>query len=182
MRTSNFFFSPQFRDLTDIQEGQRERDIHEGQKWGGRREHVNIDTTAGDPIVSMSKEKIGSQNACFPQKQKPIGGIGPLAQKDLIQREFCPLTVAKGPEGRFPRLSKAVKVTAEKGNNGGKGRNQRQSPSTNTDVVYWHLVNKGHQYGMFRKRTQGGKGNQRPARARGAVATGSRELSGLGIV
>ena len=30
---SDFFFSPQFRDLIDIREGQSERDIQEGQKW-----------------------------------------------------------------------------------------------------------------------------------------------------
>ena len=30
---SDFFFSPQFRDLIDIREGQRERDVQEGQKW-----------------------------------------------------------------------------------------------------------------------------------------------------
>ena len=78
---------------------------------GGRREHVNIDTTTCDPIASMSKEKIGLKMRVFPQKQKPIGGIGPLAQKDLIQREFCPVR-RKGPEGPLPRLSKAVKVTA----------------------------------------------------------------------
>ena len=40
-----------------------------------------------------------------------IGGIiGPLAQKDLIQREFCPLTVAKVQKGGFhgcQRLSKS---------------------------------------------------------------------------
>ena len=77
---------------------------------GGRREHVNIDTTTCDPIVSMSKEKIGLKMRVFPQKQKPIGGIGPLAQKDLIQREFCPLTVAKVQKGGFhgcQRLSKS---------------------------------------------------------------------------
>ena len=36
---------------------------------GGRREHVNI--------VSISKEKIGLKMRVFPQKQKPIAGIGP---------------------------------------------------------------------------------------------------------
>ena len=30
---SAFFFSPQFRDLVDIREGQSERDIQEGPKW-----------------------------------------------------------------------------------------------------------------------------------------------------
>ena len=30
---SGFFFSPQFRALIDIREGQRERDIQEGQEW-----------------------------------------------------------------------------------------------------------------------------------------------------
>ena len=30
---SDFFFSPQFRALIDIREGQGERDIQEGQKW-----------------------------------------------------------------------------------------------------------------------------------------------------
>ena len=77
---------------------------------GGRREHVNIDTTTCDPIVSMSKEKIGLKMRVFPQKQKPIGGIGPLTQKDLIQREFCPLNVAKVQKGGFhgcQRLSKS---------------------------------------------------------------------------
>ena len=64
---------------------------------GGRREHV----TTCDPIVSMSKEKIGLKMRVFPQKQKPIGGTGPLDQKDLIQREFCPLTVAKVQKGGF---------------------------------------------------------------------------------
>ena len=68
---------------------------------GGRREHVNIDTTTCDPIISMSKEKIGLKMRVFPQKQKPIGGIGLLTQKDLIQREFCPLTVAKVQKGGF---------------------------------------------------------------------------------
>ena len=43
-------------DLTDIPEG--------------RREHVNIDTTTCDPIVSMSEEKIGLKMRVFPQKQK----------------------------------------------------------------------------------------------------------------
>ena len=105
---SNFFFSPQFRDLTDIRQGHSERDIQEGQKLGGRREHVNIDTTTCDPIVSMSKEKIGLNMRVFPQK--PIGGMGPLAQKDPIQRELGPLTVAKVQKGGFhgcQRLSKS---------------------------------------------------------------------------
>ena len=62
---------------------------------GGRREHVNIDTTTCDPIVSMSEEKIGLKMRVFPQKQKPIAEIGPLTQKGLIRCEFCPLTVAK---------------------------------------------------------------------------------------
>ena len=74
-------------------------------KTGGRREHVNIDTTTCDPIISMSKEKISLKMRVFRQK---IARIGPLTQKGLIWREFCPLT----PEGRLPRLSKAVKVTA----------------------------------------------------------------------
>ena len=77
---------------------------------GGRREHVNIDTTTCDPIVSMNKEKIGLKMRVFPQKQKPIGGIGPLTQKDLIRREFGPLTVAKVQKGGFhgcQRLSKS---------------------------------------------------------------------------
>ena len=56
--------------------------------------------------------KIGLKMRVFPQKQKPIGGISPLAQKDLIQLEFCPFDCRKAPEGRLPRLSKAVKVTA----------------------------------------------------------------------
>ena len=77
---------------------------------GSRREHVNIDTTTCDPIVSMSKEKIGLKMRVFQQKQKPIGGIGLLAQKDLIQREFCPLAVATVQKGGFhgcQRLSKS---------------------------------------------------------------------------
>ena len=32
LRPSNFFFSPQFRDLVDIREAQSERDIQESQK------------------------------------------------------------------------------------------------------------------------------------------------------
>ena len=39
------FFSPQFRDLIDIREGQSERDIQEGPNMEGRREYVNVDTT-----------------------------------------------------------------------------------------------------------------------------------------
>ena len=73
-----------------------------------RREHVNIDTTTCDPIVSMSKDKIGLKCVFFHK-------IGPLTQKGLLWREFCPLTVAKVQKGGFlscQRLSKAVKVTA----------------------------------------------------------------------
>ena len=91
--------------------GRSKRAWHPGRfKMGGRREHVNIDTTTCDPIGSMSKEKIGLKMRVFPKKklmfvfphkQKPIGGIGLLAQKDLIQREFCPLTVAKVQKGGF---------------------------------------------------------------------------------
>ena len=44
----------------------------------------------------------------FPHKQNPIGGIGPLA---------LPIDRRKGPEGRLPRLSKAVKVTAMRNDN-----------------------------------------------------------------
>ena len=68
---------------------------------GGRREHVNIDTTTCELIISMSKEKIGLKMRVL---------IGPLAQKGLIQREFCPLTVAKVQKGGFhgcQRLSKS---------------------------------------------------------------------------
>ena len=77
---------------------------------GGRVEHVNIDTTTCELIASMSKEKIGLKMRVFPQKQKPIGGIGPLAQKDLVNREFGPLTVAKVQKGGFhgcQRLSRS---------------------------------------------------------------------------
>ena len=77
---------------------------------GGRREHVNIDTTTCDPIVSMNKDKIGLKMRDFPQKQKPIGVIGPLALQGLIRREFCPLPVAKVQKGDFhgcQRLSKS---------------------------------------------------------------------------
>ena len=78
-------------------------------KMGGRREHVNIDTTTCDPIISMSKEKISLKMRVFQKKQK-IARIGPLTQKGLIWREFCPLTVAKVQKGGFhgcQRLSKS---------------------------------------------------------------------------
>ena len=91
--------------------GRSKRAWHPGRsKMGGRWEHVNIDTTTCDPIVSTSKEKIGLKMRVFPQNLKPIGGIGPLAQKGLIQREFPPLTVAKVQKGGFhgcQRLSKS---------------------------------------------------------------------------
>ena len=76
---------------------------------GGRREHVNIDTTTCDPIVSVRKEKIGLKMRVYPQKQKPIAGIGLLAQKGLIRREFCPLTVAKVQKGGFHGCQKLSK-------------------------------------------------------------------------
>ena len=63
-----------------------------------------------NPIVVNEQIKIGLKMRVFPQKQKTIGGISPLAQKDLIQREFCPLTVAKVQKGGFhgcQRLSKS---------------------------------------------------------------------------
>ena len=73
---------------------------------------VNASVTSRkvNPIVSMNKEKIGLKVSVFPQKQKPIGEIGPLTQKDLIWREFGPLTVAKVQKGVFhgcQRLSKS---------------------------------------------------------------------------
>ena len=49
-------------------------------KMGGRREHVNIDTTTCDPIISMSKEKIGLKMRVFPQKNRkdrPFDSKGP---------------------------------------------------------------------------------------------------------
>ena len=77
---------------------------------GGRREHLNIDTTTCDPIVSMSKEKIDLKMRFFSTKTKTHRWDWFLAQKDLIQREFGPLTVAKVQKDGFhgcQRLSKS---------------------------------------------------------------------------
>ena len=77
---------------------------------GGRREHVNIDTTTCDPIISMSKEKIGLKMRVFPQKQYHRKDRPFDSRRGLIWREFCPLTVAKVQKGGFhgcQRLSKS---------------------------------------------------------------------------
>ena len=98
---SNFFFSPQFRDLIDIREGQSERAIQEGQKW---EVDGNMWTSTRRLVTRSSqwaKKKIGL---------KMRAGIGPLTQNGLIWREFCPLTVAKVQKGGFhscQRLSKS---------------------------------------------------------------------------
>ena len=76
---------------------------------GGRREHVNIDTTTCDPHRFNEQRKIGLKMRVFLQN-KDIGGIGPLTPKGLILREFCPLTVTKVQKGGFhgcQRLSKS---------------------------------------------------------------------------
>ena len=78
---------------------------------GGRRKHVNIDTTTCDPIVSMSKEK--SVSTCvFFHKNKTHRGDRPSDSKGPNLAWVLPIDRRKGPEGRLPRLWKAVKVTA----------------------------------------------------------------------
>ena len=49
-------------------------------KNGSRQEHVNIDTTTCDPIVSMSKEKIGLKMRVL-HKNKNHRGKGPFDSK-----------------------------------------------------------------------------------------------------
>ena len=69
----------------------------------GRREHVNVDTTTCELIISMSPEKSVSKCVIF-HKNETIGRIGPLGPNMAL---ILLSARRKGPEGWFPRVSKS---------------------------------------------------------------------------
>ena len=71
-------------------------------KMEGRREHVNVDTTTCELIISMSPEKSVSKCVIF-HKNETIGRISPLRPNMAL---ILLSDRRKGPEGWFPRVSK----------------------------------------------------------------------------
>ena len=58
------------------------------------------------------QRKNRSQNACFSTKTTTFRWDGPFGSKGPNPAWILPIDRRRGPEGRLPRLSKAVKVTA----------------------------------------------------------------------